>query len=60
MHFGHNNLKIDYSLDNKTLQKVHQEKDLGVIISNAMKSSLQCIQACCVEPTALLRGAHIM
>jgi len=45
MHFGHNNLKLDYSLDNKTLQKVHQEKDLGVIISDDMKSSLQCIQA---------------
>jgi len=45
MHFGHNNLKMDYSLDNKTLQKVHQEKDLGVIISDDMKSSHQCIQA---------------
>ena len=45
MHFGHNNLKIDYSLDNKTLLKVHQEKDLGVIISDGMKSSLQCTQA---------------
>jgi len=45
MHFGHNNLKLDYLLDNKTLQKVHQEKDLGVIISDDMKSSHQCIQA---------------
>jgi len=45
MHFGHNNLKMDYSLDNKTLQKVQQEKDLGVIISDDMKSSHQCIQA---------------
>jgi len=45
MHFGHNNLKMDYSLDNKILQTVHQEKDLGVIISDDMKSLLQCIQA---------------
>ena len=43
MHFGHNNLKTDYSLDNKTLRKVHQEKDLGVIISDDMKSSHQCM-----------------
>ena len=39
MHFGHNNLKLDYLLDNKTLQKVHQEKDLGVIISCLLYTS---------------------
>jgi len=39
MHFGHNTLKMDYSLDNKTLQKIHQEKDLGVIISDVQAYS---------------------
>jgi len=31
MHFGTNSLKMDYSMDEKVLQK---EKDLGVMISD--------------------------
>ena len=42
MHFGRNNLMTDYTLDSKVLSVVHEEKDLGVVISH---ESFQCIQA---------------
>jgi len=47
MHFGHNNLMMDYTLDGKVLDVVRnrKEKDLGAVVSNDLKASLQCIQA---------------
>ena len=45
MHFGHHNQEMDYTLDNRVLQKVHEERDLGVIISVDMKALLQCVKA---------------
>ena len=45
MHFGHHNQGMDYTLDNRVLQKVHEERDLGVIISVDLKASLQCVKA---------------
>jgi len=47
MHFGTNSLKVDYTMDGKVLQKVYEEKHLGVVISNDLKASLQCTQAYC-------------
>ena len=45
MHFGHNNLNMDYTLDGKVLDVVREEKDLGVVLSNDLKASRQYIQA---------------
>jgi len=45
MHFGHNNHMMDYTLDGKVLDVVREEKDLGVVLSNDLKASRQCIQA---------------
>ena len=45
MHFGRNNLMMDYTLDNKSLNVVQEEKDLGIVISHDLKASAQCIQA---------------
>ena len=44
MHFGHNNRQLNYTLDSKMLQKVHEEKDLGIVVSDDLKASLQCTQ----------------
>jgi len=32
MHFGRNNRQLNYTLDSKMLQKVHEEKDLGIML----------------------------
>ena len=45
MHFGHHNQEMDYTLDNRVLQNVHEERDLGVIISVDLMASLQCDKA---------------
>ncbi|MCD9088845.1 hypothetical protein, partial [Stenotrophomonas sp. SY1] len=45
MHIGKNNSKCDYKLFGNSLTKENSEKDLGVIISNDLKSSKQCISA---------------
>jgi len=42
MHFGHNNIMMDYTLDDKVLDVVREE-DLGTVVSNDLKASLQCI-----------------
>ena len=36
---------IPEMMDNRVLQKVHEERDLGVIISVDLKVSLQCVKA---------------
>ena len=45
MHFGRKNTLFSYQLENKCLEKVSEEKDLGIIISNDLKVSKQCTQA---------------
>jgi len=45
MHFGHNNLMMDYTLHGKVLDVVCEEKGLRVVVSNDFKASLRCIQA---------------
>ena len=42
MHFGVNNTKENYSINNTVLKEVSSEKDLGVIIQNDLKVSEQC------------------
>jgi len=45
MHIGANNLEEDYVMEGKKLEKISEEKDLGVIISSNFKVSKQCIKA---------------
>ena len=42
MHLGTNNPKQAYSIDDKSIAVVDEEKDLGVIIQNDLKVSKQC------------------
>jgi hypothetical protein len=45
MHFGANNLEIEYRMDNVKLEVIKEEKDLGVIISSNFKVGKQCAKA---------------
>src|SRR6267154_3549822 len=44
MHFGANNSKETYSINNTVLKEVEDEKDLGVIVQNNLKVSEQCLK----------------
>jgi hypothetical protein len=45
MHFGANNMEEQYFMEGTQLDKVTEEKDLGVIVSSSFKVSNQCIKA---------------
>ena len=45
MHIGCKNINHQYNLLGKELETCQQEKDLGVIITNDLQSSKQCIEA---------------
>ena len=45
MHIGNKNLKFKYKMRDQELDKVKQEKDLGVIINCTLKVSDQYIPA---------------
>ena len=45
MHIGAQNLEEEYFMEGNKLEKVSEEKDLGVIISKNFKVSKQCIKA---------------
>ena len=45
IHFGFNNRKVSYSMGNNVLESVTEERDLGVIVHQSLKSSSQCIKA---------------
>jgi len=45
LHMGHNNPHVDYLMDGVQLQKVSDEKDLGVIVSEDLKWEKQCSAA---------------
>ena len=45
MHIDHKNKNEKYELLGKEIESVQQEKDLGVVITNDLKSSNQCIEA---------------
>lgn len=47
MHFGRNNINFDYNIGNQTLVKVHEEKDLGILVSDNFKVAKQVERACC-------------
>ena len=42
---GHNNAYCDYSMNGEILQSVTEETDLGIIVSNDLKPSKQCVSA---------------
>jgi len=37
---------VKYYTDMKELEEVQEEKDLGILITNDLKASGQCVQAC--------------
>ena len=45
VHFGKNNMEEKYTLNNVTLEKSDQEKDIGVINHQTLKPSAQCLKA---------------
>ena len=46
MHLGSRNVRHNYSMNGQKLEEVKSERDLGVIITNDLKVSEQCRQAC--------------
>ena len=45
MHLGYNNNQVDYFMDTMQLQKVSEERDLGIIVSDNLKWDKQYIAA---------------
>ena len=45
MHIGRNNPRNDYKIGDVILEKVSEERDLGVYLSDDLKPSLQCVEA---------------
>jgi len=45
MHFGFNNMEVDYTFGNQRLNAVEEERDLPVIVDKSLKSSRQCTKA---------------
>jgi len=45
LHFGCKNMCNVYSLGDKVINAENEEKDLGVIVSDTLKPSSQCIAA---------------
>ena len=45
MHFGANNIEANYQINGHVLDVVEEERDLGVIVSNTLKVSAQCVKA---------------
>jgi len=43
MHLGYNNCQADYYMDTVQLQKVDEERDLEMLVSNDLKWKNQCI-----------------
>jgi len=46
MHIGCTNRNYRYHMDQKELEVVEEEKDLGMLITNDLKASQQCTAAC--------------
>ncbi|MEW8548554.1 MAG: reverse transcriptase family protein [Candidatus Thiodiazotropha sp.] len=53
MHVGRNNPRHDYKIGNTTLEKVSEECDLGVYLTEDLKPSLQCVKAAKKASSAL-------
>ena len=45
MHIGNKNVRDSYTMGGKVLDKVSEEKDLGVIVEDKMKMGIQCTKA---------------
>jgi hypothetical protein len=45
MHFGRTNPKYEYEMRGQKLEKVDNERDIGVTVSNNLKPSAQCAKA---------------
>ena len=45
LHIRHNNAYCDYSMNCEILQNVTKETDMGIIVSNDLKPSKQCVSA---------------
>ena len=46
MHIGHNNSKAQYVMNGHNLEEVIEERDLGVILQNDLKSRSQSLKHC--------------
>ncbi len=45
MHIGHANKKGDYTMEEQTLGKTTEEKDIGVLVTGDLKPSNHCAKA---------------
>jgi hypothetical protein len=54
-HFGTGNEKFDYSMNGTKLEATHEERDIGVLVSDNLKPSSQCAKAAKTATTVLDR-----
>ena len=45
MHYGYNNKEYDYCMGNECIETTHEERDLGVIITETLDLIKQCVRA---------------
>ena len=45
LHFGHRNIKDNYSIGDSIIQTVSEERDLGVIIHQSLNAKTHCAKA---------------
>ena len=45
LHLGHRNARFEYTMGGRVLEAVESEKDVGVIIHQSLKPSMQCARA---------------
>ena len=46
MHAGKGNKKYNYYMDGRKLDVIHEERDLEMWMTEDLKASTQCVQAC--------------
>jgi hypothetical protein len=45
IHYGYNNKQYDYFMEKECIEKTHEERDLGVIITETLDITKQCVRA---------------
>jgi Reverse transcriptase (RNA-dependent DNA polymerase)/Endonuclease-reverse transcriptase len=53
MHFGRNNPQYDYEMNGEKLERVEEERDIGVTVNKNLKPSSQCSKAANTARTVL-------
>ena len=62
LHLGKNNKRYEYMMGGQVLETAQCEKDVGVLVHNSLKPSLQCSKAAekanCLELSLIETNKH--